>query len=65
MLKRDLYEQAGVAAYWVVDPVGATITAWTLRGGTYGPERTAAGSTPLSVQEPFPVVVVPDELARP
>ena len=31
-LKRDLYAEAGTAAYWVLDPQVPSITSWTLRG---------------------------------
>jgi Uma2 family endonuclease len=35
VLKRELYEQAGVDAYWVVDPAAASLRAWVLHDGHY------------------------------
>ncbi len=33
VLKRELYQQAGVACYWVVDPDELTVRAWVLQDG--------------------------------
>ncbi len=33
VLKRELYQQAGVACYWVVDPDELTLRAWILQDG--------------------------------
>ncbi len=35
LLKRGLYEQAGVASYWVVDPDEPSLRAWDLVDGAY------------------------------
>ncbi len=33
VLKRELYQEAGVACYWVVDPDELTVRAWVLQDG--------------------------------
>ena len=62
LLKRGLYEEAGVRAYWVVDPHEPSVTAWTLADGTYALAGTASGAQALHLDLPFPVTVVPDAL---
>lgn len=62
VLKRELYEQAGVQAYWVVDPTQASVTVWTLENGHYGDPAVVSGEMLLSVQRPFPMRLVPAEL---
>ncbi len=64
VLKRDLYEQAGVRAYWVVDPAEPSVTAWLLDDGRYGEPVVVQGEEPLNVERPFPVRVVPADLGR-
>lgn len=34
-LKRDEYARAGIAEYWIVQPLAATITVLTLQGSSY------------------------------
>jgi len=60
VLKRELYEQAGVASYWVVDPAARTITVWTLTGDVYGDPLVV--TTPTQLESPFAVRLVPEEL---
>ena len=62
MLKRSRYEAAGCLSYWVVDPDEPRVTAWELRGGTYGLAGEASGDDPLQLSRPFPVTVVPSRL---
>jgi Uma2 family endonuclease len=57
VLKRELYQQAGVAAYWVVDPEEPSVTVWELRDGTYGEARVVRGDDVLRVVVPFPVEI--------
>ena len=60
VLKRALYEQAGVLAYWVVDPLVPSVTVWTLLDGTYGDPFVLLEPTDLTA--PFPIRVVPADL---
>lgn len=62
VLKRALYEQAGVASYWVVDPEVPSITAWVLRDGRFDEPRVAEGASELVADLPFRVRVVPSAL---
>jgi Uma2 family endonuclease len=62
VLKRALYEQSGVAHYWVVDTDQPSITAWTLGEGGYGESAVVSGGQVLSVEQPFPISVVPTRL---
>jgi Uma2 family endonuclease len=62
VLKRELYEQAGVASYWVVDPAVPSITAWVLTGGRFGEPRMVTGDSALVADLPFSVTVVPSAL---
>ncbi len=36
LVKRDLYEQVGVAQYWLADPEARTLECYRLEGGVYG-----------------------------
>lgn len=63
VLKRALYEQSGVAHYWVVDPDEPSITTWTLEDGAYGEAVVATGSQ-RSTTRPFGLEIVPWELLR-
>ena len=63
-LKRDLYAEAGTAAYWVLDPQVPSITTWTLRGGTFEQTGYAAAADSLTADLPFPVTVCPGDLVR-
>lgn len=62
VLKRSLYEQAGVAQYWVVDPLDPTITCWTLREGFLEQSAAARGDQVLEVRQPFRMTIVPSDL---
>lgn len=61
-LKRNLYAESGVAAYWVVDPLEPSVTAWRLVDGTYAGAGHATGSQVLELDHPFPVRLVPQDL---
>jgi Uma2 family endonuclease len=63
VLKRRIYEQAGVREYWLVHPTDRVLTVYRLANGAYGRPDTQLleGETPLGV---LPGVVVTwDELA--
>ncbi len=62
VLKRALYEQAGVSSYWVVDPEVPSISVWDFAGGSYGAPRTFTGDDVLTVDLPYPLSVVPSAL---
>jgi Uma2 family endonuclease len=61
--KRRLYEQAGVASYWIFEPEGAVLTVLELVDGHYV-ERTFKDDEVFEVERPFPVRIVPAELTR-
>lgn len=56
-LKRDIYAEAGVPSYWIVDPLEPSLTVLTLRDGLYVESARTTGSDPLTVEHPFPVTV--------
>lgn len=60
VLKRAVYEQAGVATYWVVDPIDQNVTVWTLVEGVYA-EPTVVRA-PETLEQPFHVRVDPTAL---
>ncbi len=62
VLKRALYEESGVAHYWMIDPDRPSITAWELSGDAYGEPIVVAGDEPLVSARPFPVELVPSRL---
>lgn len=64
VLKRELYEQTGVAQYWLVDPEEPSVTVWTRQGDRFGVLRTASGDERLAVPEPLTVELVPSSLLR-
>jgi Uma2 family endonuclease len=62
LLKRALYEDGGVASYWVVDPDEPSLVAWELRGGRYVEVASVRGDEPFAAAAPFEVTVVPSAL---
>jgi Uma2 family endonuclease len=62
MLKRSRYEAAGCRSYWVVDPDVPSIIAWELRDGVYELVGEVSGDDSLSLEQPYPVTVVPARL---
>jgi len=64
-LKRRVYAEAGVPAYWVVDPDPVKPAITVLGPGEVGSYREVAyalADQPLTVEVPFPVTVVPAAL---
>lgn len=53
--KREIYEEAGVPSYWVVDPEAQTLTVLELEGGRYVEVLRAALAEPVTVERPFPL----------
>lgn len=63
VLKRELYEQAGVQCYWVVDPDELTVRAWVLQDGRLV-EQPVELSTPTVLPGPVPARCVAADLVR-
>jgi Uma2 family endonuclease len=62
LLKRGVYAESGVAAYWLVDPAVPSVRALRLVDGKYLDVGAAEGAEVLELDEPFPVRVVPQDL---
>lgn len=64
-LKRARYQQAGVTAYWVMDPDEVSLTAWELRDGAYVEVARVVGADTFAGRAPYAVEIVPEDLVRP
>ena len=64
VLKRALYAEAGVPAYWVLDPVEATVLVLALEDGAYVEQGRAAGEAQVAVSAPYPLGLRPSDLLR-
>lgn len=62
LLKRDRFQAAGVASYWLCDPDEPSVTILELRNGEYVEVARAVGDEALEVTLPFPVRIVPSAL---
>ncbi|NEE02112.1 Uma2 family endonuclease [Phytoactinopolyspora halotolerans] len=62
VLKFSKYADAGVASYWIVDPVTRSIEAFDLVDGAYVPVGSASGTETITLQRPYPVTITPAEL---
>jgi Uma2 family endonuclease len=62
VLKRRLYEEAGVASYWIFDPAKEQLTVLELVGGTYAQRALVTGKEPFDAELPYPVRIVPADL---
>ncbi len=62
LLKRGLYEQSGVASYWVVDPEEPSVLVLELQDGSYVEAGRVVGQDELAVALPYPVVLQPSAL---
>ena len=60
--KRELYAEAGVDHYWIVDPDEPAITTYKLIDGTYRQTAHASGDQPLDVEHPVALRITPAEL---
>ena len=58
-LKRSRFEAAGVASYWVVDPLELSLTAWELEDGHYVEVAHVHGNATFVASRPFAVDTVP------
>lgn len=55
--KWDIYAEAGVPSYWLVDPREPSLTALSLTDGSYVETARIVGGQVLHVEQPFPVDV--------
>ena len=55
ILKKALYEDSGVASYWVLDPESETLVAWDLVDGHYVETARLHGDDVFTTERPFPV----------
>ena len=62
--KRELYEEFGVAHYWIVDPAAPTVTIMELDGNRYEVVAHAVGDEPINVTRPVALTFTPAELTR-
>lgn len=62
--KFSKYQDEGVPSYWIIDPDEPSITAYELRDGRYVMIGEATADTPLALELPFPVTIVPADLVR-
>jgi Uma2 family endonuclease len=60
--KRERYQRAGTAAYWVVDPDVPRLVAWELRDGVYVEVADVSGDEAFAASVPFDVTVTPAAL---
>ncbi|HEX5944661.1 MAG TPA: Uma2 family endonuclease [Acidimicrobiales bacterium] len=61
-LKLRAYEDAGLAWYWVVDPVEPRLTVHRLVDGRFARLASVAGDECYAGDEPFPVTLTPAQL---
>jgi Uma2 family endonuclease len=62
--KRSKYEDEGVPSYWIIDPDEPSMIAYELRDGRYATIGEATGSASLTLERPFPVMIIPADLIR-
>lgn len=62
VLKRALYAEHGVPAYWIVDPVEPSLTVLELCDGDYRVVAECSGLDAAALTSPFAVEVVPARL---
>ena len=58
------YQDAGVPAYWLVDPAVPGLTVLRLAGGSYVEEAVVTGEEAYDADFPYPVTVVPARLVE-
>jgi len=61
-VKFERYRAAGIASYWVVDPVEVRLIAWELRGDRYVEVADVSGDTSWTATSPFGVEIMPAKL---
>ena len=61
-LKKDRYERAGIASYWVVDPDALRLTAHEIVDGRYVVVADVSGAEAWTAAQPFAVTITPGSL---
>ena len=62
--KLTAYRDAGVPAYWVVDPINPRLRAWELRDGEYVEVADVSGDEEWTARKPYSVTVRPSDLLK-
>jgi len=62
--KRSLYEEFGVAHYWLADPLEPSITILELVDGRYEPSQFARDEEVLKISRPFESDMIPRKLTQ-
>ena len=62
--KRDIYADAGIPHYWIVDPNAPAITIYELTDSTYGEAANASGEQILTLDQPVALHLTPTDLLR-
>jgi Uma2 family endonuclease len=62
--KRSLYEEAGVARYWLADPFEPSIAILELVDGRYEQTQFARDDQVLRIREPIEMDVIPETLTQ-
>ena len=62
--KRDIYAEAGIPHYWIVDPDGPAIITFELTDGAYSETAHASGDQTLNIERPIAVRLTPADLLR-
>lgn len=60
--KRRAYARLGIASYWLLDVDAPSLRVLELDGSDYREVAYGEGATPVTVERPFPVTVVPARL---
>lgn len=62
--KRSIYEEYGVAHYWLADPARPSVTILELHCGAYVERAVVIGDQTIHLDVPFPVTVTPHTLLQ-
>ena len=60
--KREIYAEAGVPHYWIVDPDVPSMTIYKLVGGTYTQTAHVTDDQTLAIEQPIALRITPNEL---
>jgi Uma2 family endonuclease len=64
VLKRAIYEETGVASYWMFDPEDEVLTVLELVEGRYVERAVVKGEDVFEAELPFPVRISPAAVVR-